>query len=70
MTPKEKAKELVKKYSCYFHGIQEDLFENVVIHDDAIQCSLILVNEIISLILLSQAEINYWNKVKKEIIKL
>ena len=49
MTPKEKAKELVHKYSCYFHGIDENLLKEVVIHRDAKQCALIAVDEIIKI---------------------
>ena len=71
MTPKEKAKELVKKYSCLYHGIEENLLEKVVISDYAIESALISVDEI----LLAGKDVDefadvYWRKVKQEIEKL
>ena len=47
MSAKEKAKELLKKYSCYFHGIDENVDYDVVIHNDAKQCALIAVDEML-----------------------
>lgn len=77
MTPKEKAKELVKKYSCYFHGIDENLFKDVVVHDDSIQCALIAVDEVLNAIQFNtydeeayNKEDKYWQEVKQEINKL
>jgi hypothetical protein len=74
MTPKEKAKELVKKYSCYFHGIDENLFKEVVIHDDAKQCALIAVDEMLDELsnedLYKKSNYIFWQEVKQEIEKL
>jgi len=60
MTPKDKAIELVDKMDMVVGGGNYD----------AKEYALIAVDEILSLLLLSQAEINYWNKVKQEIEKL
>jgi hypothetical protein len=60
MTPKEKAKELVLKFA--FKGAQHE--------GEAKTFALIAVDEILGLIFLSQAEINYWQEVKQEIEKL
>ena len=81
MTPKEKAEELVDKFSEYANDCysdfasQDDLIHNIKIN--AKDCALIAVDEIISN---WRAEatiqypygkvINYWNVVKEEIIKL
>jgi hypothetical protein len=73
MTPKEKAEELVKKYSCYFHGIDENLFKEVVMHRDAKGCALISVDEIIENEKIDNLEDNnlsYWEEVKHEIEQL
>jgi hypothetical protein len=72
MTPKEEAKKLVHKYSCYFHGIDENLFKEVVIHEDAKQCTLIAVDLVIDNIEDDYLEndLNYWEDVKQEIEKL
>jgi hypothetical protein len=85
MTPQEKENELLKKYSCYFHGVDENVVYDVVIHNDAKQCALIAVDEIIkvcpyirqkdweTLEQLNAANIyfvEYWNEVKQEIEKL
>jgi hypothetical protein len=62
MTPKDKAKELVDKFSIV--GLQQ--------RNEGIQCALIAVDEIISVIdpetfLMSWL---FWKQVKKEIQKL
>ena len=70
MTPKEKAKELVDKYSVYTSGWNYD--------ELAKQCALIAVDEIITAIenvfTKSVAKLNstyrYWQEVKNEIEKL
>jgi hypothetical protein len=62
MTPREKAKELFEKFR-----IHSPVWE---VKDDAKKCALIAVNEILGLIFLSQAEINYWQEVKHEIQNL
>jgi hypothetical protein len=63
MTPKEKAEELVNKYSIWCWN------EVVCDYEIAKQCALIAVNEVID-----QGEFNpnykYWLEVKKEIEKL
>jgi hypothetical protein len=69
MTPKEKAKELVDKYSCYFYGIDKDLFEDVILHDDSKGCALIAVDELLTLITY-QPSIDYYLEVKQEIQEL
>jgi hypothetical protein len=70
MTPKEKAEELVKKYSCYFHGIDDNLFKEVVIHHDAKGCALIAVDEILNLPFEFEIERKYFEQVKHEIEQL
>lgn len=79
MIPKEKAIHLVKRYSCLHYGIDENLFENVVISDYAIESALIAVDEIlnelfeISLVTGSSyvhKHIDYYQEVKQEIEKL
>ena len=71
MDQEEKAIELVKKYSCYFHGIEEDLIKDVVIHQDSKQCALIACDEIIKEGKhLGVHRFEYWSEVKKEIVKL
>lgn len=83
MKPKEKAEQLVKKYSCLYHGIEEDLLEKVVISDYAIESALITVDEILEAIpneyldywqgesqMILNEDVDYWNEVKQEIEKL
>ena len=62
MTPKEKAKELVDKFSTV--GLQQ--------RNEGIACALIFVNEILTNAghSLSNAELYYWNEVQKEIYLL
>ena len=62
MTPKEKAIELVDKFSIV--GLQQ--------RNEGISCALIFVNEILtnSTHLLSSIELYYWNEVQKEIYLL
>ena len=71
MTAKEKAKDLVDKYSTYvvmWTGEIEVQNQNVK------QCALIAVDEIISIKLLwyqkDTKELDYWQEVKQEIEKL
>lgn len=65
MTPKEKAEELVNKYSLLvpieFGGMNKE---------SAKQCALIAVDEILKLPFENQSERNYWQQVKIEIEKL
>jgi hypothetical protein len=64
MTPKEKAEEL----------LEEMTFRCIECHyqDNARRCAIIAVNEIISVIENGnpiESQYNYWNEVKKELIK-
>jgi hypothetical protein len=79
MIPKEKSIHLVKRYSCLHHGIDENLLENVVVSDYAIESALIAVDEIlnelfeITLVTGSSyvhKHIDYYKEVKNEINKL
>lgn len=66
MTPKEKAEDLVNKYSTYvvmWAGGIEVTGENVK------QCALIAVDEICEIIY-SDYDLKYWQEVKQEIEKL
>ena len=58
MTPKQKAKELVDKFTVV--GLQQ--------RNEGIQCALICVDEII--LHCNEYEWLYWNEVKEEINKL
>lgn len=62
MTPKEKAKELVDKFTVV--GLQQ--------RNEGIQCAIIMVDELLSnsTFLLSNGELYFWNQVKEEINKL
>lgn len=62
MTPKEKANELVVKFTIV--GLQQ--------RNEGIQCALIMVDELLtnSTFLLSNGELYFWNEVKTEIEKL
>jgi len=71
MTPKEKAQELIKKFSfntrCFSEtkGWEDSFF-------DAKECALIAVDEIFSINFVDKDEdlSNYWEQVKQEIGKL
>lgn len=65
MTPKEKAKELIDKFTLV--GLQQ--------RNEGIQCALIAVDEIMIAIDWHEFEtpnevLNYWNRVKLEIQRL
>ena len=62
MTPKEKANELVVKFTIV--GLQQ--------RNEGIQCAIIMVDELLSnsTFLLSNGELYYWNEVKTEIQQL
>ena len=66
MAPKEKALELIKKFR-----IHQPVWE---VRDDAKQCALIAVNEVIEALNFHQwqnrNEIEWWNEVKEEIEKI
>ena len=76
LTPKEKAKELFKKFYQPIFDI--DLGINVSQdekrYEAAKQCAIIAVGEIISIKLLwfqkNTKELDYWREIKKEIEKL
>jgi hypothetical protein len=73
MTPKEKAQDLLAKMNVIHYrklgGINEDSKGlPVSMYDSQIkQCTLIAVDEILSLFVHECADTRYWNKVKKEI---
>ena len=72
MTPKEKAKELFNKYYSY---LKSNLMDDKEAIEDAKQCALIAVDEIIEAIEWHEyetpnKEIRYWQEVKQEIEKL
>jgi hypothetical protein len=74
MAPKEKAKELVfkfKKYAYYPKTNDDEVFINQL-NNNAKQCALIAVDEILDNNLWFNDEINnnYWQEVKTEIEKL
>jgi hypothetical protein len=62
MTPKDKAKELVDKFSTV--GLQQ--------RNEGIACALIMCDELLcnTTFLLSNGELYFWNKVKQEIENL
>ena len=66
LTPKEKAKELIEKFS--------DLEDREMYIVKAKQCALIAVDEIISIKLLwfqkDTEHLNFWKEVKEELLKL
>ena len=77
MTPKEKAKELLNKFIPHTRVFHEVLgWEDYI--DSAKQCSVIAVDEIISLMIKfhnrhiedNSNEIIFWEEVKQEIKKL
>ena len=65
MTPQEKAKELFGKFAMY---LRANLMYDEEADEDAKQCALIAVNELIK----SVSDVNswYWEEVKQEIEKL
>ena len=68
MMPKEKAQDLFYKYLLYFPEFYNDL-EYDYNSEDAKQCALIAVNEILNVIH-TNMEDRYWQEVKQEIEKL
>jgi len=72
MKASDYAKYLVRKYSCYLHGIDEDVNFDVVIHPEAKSLAFILIDELIkkeiSMLGLSENHESIWyNMVKEEI---
>ena len=66
MTPKEKAEELVKEFGLKFPMGSPDDF----IFNQAKQCALICVDELLESNSMFPQSIEYWKKVKQEIDKL
>jgi len=69
MTPKEKAKELVSKYLRTYPIYNNPTVVISYTHNEAKQCALIAVNEILNVIH-TNMEDRYWKEVKLEIQKL
>ena len=73
LTPKEKAKELYTLFSK--HAKYWDCYNDSPLEiDHTKQCVLIAVNEIISIKILwfqkDTKDINFWEEVKKELLKM
>ena len=66
MTPKEKAEELFNKYYSY---LKANLMHDEEAREDAKECALITVDEILKIIH-TNMEDKYWQEVKQEIEKL
>jgi hypothetical protein len=67
MEPKEKAEQLVNKMFNWIEG------GSVIEYESARECALIAVDEILKVASFyndSQAEVTYWQEVKKEIENL
>ena len=72
MTPKEKAKELIEKYrdvSISFVDSIEGTCDIRINNEDAKECALIAVDEILKLDIYKSDQW-YWEEVKEEIEKL
>jgi hypothetical protein len=67
MTPKEKAKELVLKFAMY---LRANLIYDEEANEDAKQCALIAVDEILKVFNSPIPNYNYYQEVKEEIGKL
>jgi hypothetical protein len=80
MTPKEKAKELVRKFTLYLgtDAVGEEYYASEL---DAKRCAIIAVDEIVEIfefmVVASNLEdhklvaiLNYWDEVRQEIEKL
>jgi hypothetical protein len=65
MTPKEKADELFDKYYSY---LKANLMDDKEAIDDAKQCALIAVDELIKQV--NYLHIEYWKEVKQYIIEI
>jgi hypothetical protein len=65
MTPKEKADELFDKYYSY---LKANLMDDKEAIDDAKQCALIAVDELIKQV--NYLHIEYWKEVKQYITEL
>tara|TARA_R110000803_G_scaffold163609_1_gene227289 strand:+ start:303 stop:533 length:231 start_codon:yes stop_codon:yes gene_type:complete len=76
MTPKEKARELVERFMDIKPTTSDKLKEQLI-YDEAKQCALICVDEMIKFIIEKQNEsmyfemdLKYWQEVKREINNL
>jgi hypothetical protein len=71
MTPKEKAKELVRKFKkyAYYPETEDDGLFIYEINENGKQCALIAVDEIIKVVG-NNSESHIWIKVKQEIKKI
>lgn len=72
MRTKDKAKELVEKFLpySYYHEMDDSINRNYQQEDNAKQCALIAVDEILNNCIKDIADVYYWKKVKQEINKL
>lgn len=73
MSPKEKAKELVEKFLpySYYHEMDNSMNRNYQQEDNAKQCALICVDEILSAVTtIADKRYEYYKEVKQEINKL
>ena len=71
LTPKQKAKELFDK----FYLIKDEVYDECRMHEnEAKQCALIAVDEIISIKLLwfqkDTEHLDFWKEVKEELLKM
>jgi hypothetical protein len=75
MTPKEKAEQLIKRFSKFSWESQQNEFVKESVLNSAKQCALIAVDEILKQYLEYrgidlQKSFDYWQQVKTEIEKL
>ena len=78
LPPKEKAKELVEKFKPYSHFWAHDFGRkkdyDIEQLENAVECALIAVDEIISIKILwfqkDTKDIDFWKEVKKELLKM
>ena len=67
MKPQAKAIDLFNNYYSY---LKANLIYDEEAREDAKQCALIAVEEILDMLIGSAITINYWKEVKQEIEKL
>ena len=67
MKPHAKAMDLFNKYYSY---LKANLMYDEEAREDAKECALIAVEEILDMLIGSAITINYWKEVKQEIEKL
>lgn len=67
MSPKEKAEQLVDKFLPMTRGeIYHGMMTNS--REDAKECALICVDEIIPILMDADLDSSYWDKIKEELI--